>query len=259
MTCFMPLIGALGVEATVYGLQPRGLDGMMVPHSSVEAAAAGFIAAIKAICPRGPYRLLGHSFGGWVVFEMACQLLAAGEVVEPIVLLDSQPPSARGPLQRKFRRLSALMKLIGILEEACGQSLSLDRRELEMLDPDAQEARLMQSMKSVGLLPRAGQLQTVRGMLRVFVANLNTAYVPMQVLPGRALLLLAGESSADDDDEDPDMEDDQIIARDNWHAAWRDHVALLDSLAVPGNHMTLLHKPNVDSVAGHLWKLWNGR
>ncbi|MBL9176298.1 MAG: amino acid adenylation domain-containing protein [Verrucomicrobiales bacterium] len=55
---------------------------------SLEELAAGHIERIRAIQPRGPYRLAGYSFGGLVALEMAQQLRAAGETVEMLFLLD---------------------------------------------------------------------------------------------------------------------------------------------------------------------------
>src|SRR5262249_35989434 len=39
--------------------------------------------------PRGPYFLIGYSFGGWVVFEMAQQLVREGEQVGFLGLIDT--------------------------------------------------------------------------------------------------------------------------------------------------------------------------
>ena len=66
---------------------------------SVEALASRCIRAIKAIRPRGPYYVGGYSFGGVVAFEIARQLLEAGEEVPLIAMLDSGVPGhfeARG-------------------------------------------------------------------------------------------------------------------------------------------------------------------
>ncbi|MFO1460844.1 MAG: amino acid adenylation domain-containing protein [Verrucomicrobiota bacterium] len=55
---------------------------------SLEEVAAGHIERMRALQPRGPYRLAGYSFGGLVALEMAQQLRAAGETVEMLFLLD---------------------------------------------------------------------------------------------------------------------------------------------------------------------------
>jgi hypothetical protein len=46
---------------------------------------------VKSIRPHGPYRLIGHSFGGRLAYEMALQLQKMGECVEFLGLLDAYP------------------------------------------------------------------------------------------------------------------------------------------------------------------------
>lgn len=51
--------------------------------------AADYLAQIRAIQPTGPCRLLGWSFGGALIHEMAVQLRAVGEEVGALVMLDA--------------------------------------------------------------------------------------------------------------------------------------------------------------------------
>jgi len=83
---------AIAPERAFYGLQAVGLDGRAPPLESVEATAKANILAMKSVQARGPYHLLGHSYGGVVAYEMARQLAAAGERVGWLVLLDSAVP-----------------------------------------------------------------------------------------------------------------------------------------------------------------------
>ncbi|WP_236670452.1 thioesterase domain-containing protein, partial [Streptomyces antimycoticus] len=52
-------------------------------------------AQIRTVQASGPYHLLGWSFGGHVVQEMAAQLEEAGEEVAALVVLDSSPVDGR--------------------------------------------------------------------------------------------------------------------------------------------------------------------
>jgi NADPH:quinone reductase-like Zn-dependent oxidoreductase/thioesterase domain-containing protein/acyl carrier protein len=49
------------------------------------------VAAVTSVQPAGPYRILAHSFGGVIAVEVAIQLVASGQLVEQLVLLDSVP------------------------------------------------------------------------------------------------------------------------------------------------------------------------
>ena len=55
-----------------------------------------YIEQIRTVQPSGPYRLLGWSFGGRVAHEVAVRLLAAGDEVSALIIMDCYPPS-RGP------------------------------------------------------------------------------------------------------------------------------------------------------------------
>jgi thioesterase domain-containing protein len=54
--------------------------------------AASFVAEIKRQQPQGQYLLGGYSFGGLMAFEVARQLIEAGDEVEKLVLLDTACP-----------------------------------------------------------------------------------------------------------------------------------------------------------------------
>jgi len=84
--CYRALIAALD-GAPVYALDA-------VAGDTVEEIAARQIAALRGIAPRGPYRLAGWSFGGVVAFEMARQLVAIGDRLAALVLIDSYAPQA---------------------------------------------------------------------------------------------------------------------------------------------------------------------
>ena len=102
------LAKALHSEQPVIGLQARGADGSEAPRRKIEDIAADCIAAMRDRQPRGPYSVAGYSSGGLVAFEIARQLVAAGEVVGLLALLDSFGPHARvrkGPWRAKMNKI----------------------------------------------------------------------------------------------------------------------------------------------------------
>jgi thioesterase domain-containing protein/acyl carrier protein len=81
-------LSAAGEEGPVFALEARGLAAGQAPLERIEDLADLYLAAIREAWPHGPYRLLGYSMGGKVAFEIARRLELAGEIVEPIILLD---------------------------------------------------------------------------------------------------------------------------------------------------------------------------
>ncbi|MEN6317166.1 MAG: amino acid adenylation domain-containing protein [Syntrophaceae bacterium] len=90
------LLPHLGQDQPVYGLQARGVDGLLTPHSSIVEMAKHYIAEIRSVQSSGPYFLGGASFGGTVIFEIAQQLSQQGEEIAFLALLDSIGPGSRG-------------------------------------------------------------------------------------------------------------------------------------------------------------------
>jgi amino acid adenylation domain-containing protein len=90
---FVELAAELGPQQPVYGLQlPASMD---EPEAKVRTLAANYVKQVRAIQPSGPYHLAGHSSGGVVVFEMACQLTEQGETVDLLALLDCDPNTGK--------------------------------------------------------------------------------------------------------------------------------------------------------------------
>ncbi|MBK7894399.1 MAG: hypothetical protein IPJ90_05840 [Anaerolineaceae bacterium] len=106
MLSFARLARYLGEDQPLYGLQPQGMDGNQPHHTRVEDMAAHYIKEMRTLQPHGPYYLGGHCAGSWVAFEMAQQLQAAGEEVQLLVLVDSEPPNIAPPQVPRLKHLA---------------------------------------------------------------------------------------------------------------------------------------------------------
>jgi thioesterase domain-containing protein/aryl carrier-like protein len=88
-TVFSSIAKHLPDDLPVYGLQAKALSDSGTGHSSIFEMAECYVQAMRSVQPQGPYRLLGWSFGGVVLQEMAAQLEAQGQTLEIGILLDS--------------------------------------------------------------------------------------------------------------------------------------------------------------------------
>jgi thioesterase domain-containing protein len=223
VAAFHPLSQALSRDIPMYGLQPRGLDGDMVPYVDVDSAARAYVRAIKDAQPIGPYQLLGHSFGGWVAFEIALQLAAIGDEVAGLYLLDSRAP--REDWDGRVRRLRTLMRLIELYDMRLDRPLPLTEQYLRSLTAEQQIADLHRALVDAGLLHRMTPASLLHGVTRVMEANLATDYVPEVVYPGRVHLLSASDV----------QHDAQQRAE-----SWRQYAPALQHHRLPGNHVSVL-------------------
>lgn len=87
---FLQLASHLDSNQPVYGLQAKPVHGVNGEERTVEELASEYIAEIEQVQPVGPYHLAGFSFGGFLAYEMACQLMAKGQEVALLAILDSQ-------------------------------------------------------------------------------------------------------------------------------------------------------------------------
>jgi acetoacetyl-CoA synthetase len=104
------LVKHLRSPRPIYGLQARGLDGVDEPFERIEDMAQFHLHAIKELQPLGPYFLIGYSFGGLVVFEIAQRLSENGDKVALLAMLESYPHNRFLSLGQRLRLLSRQAK-----------------------------------------------------------------------------------------------------------------------------------------------------
>ncbi|WP_447948706.1 amino acid adenylation domain-containing protein [Microbacterium maritypicum] len=97
---FAPLVRFLPAGVGVVGLQAPLLSGGESAAMDVDELALEYLERIRAIAPRGPYRLAGYSFGGNVAHAIAARLVEEGEEIELLALLDPAPLSGRRDASR---------------------------------------------------------------------------------------------------------------------------------------------------------------
>jgi thioesterase domain-containing protein/acyl carrier protein len=105
---YRALVQHLGAKRKIYGLINPGQDQNPPPALSIPELASMYVDAIKSVQHKGPYFLVGYSFGGLVVYEMARQLHEQGDQIGLLVIIDMSKNGGkmRGLLQRSVRKLS---------------------------------------------------------------------------------------------------------------------------------------------------------
>lgn len=85
---YYELSNCLGDNQPVFGLDSPGIYGLPLPNT-LEEMAADFIQEIRQAQPHGPYVVLGYCSGGTVALEIAQQLIASGEQVAMLGLIET--------------------------------------------------------------------------------------------------------------------------------------------------------------------------
>jgi arthrofactin-type cyclic lipopeptide synthetase C len=235
---FLDLAESLKKIGPIEGLQPRGLDGVLVPHTTVRAAARAYLQCLEQKYPNGPVHLVGHSFGGWVAFEMAQILCGAGRAVASLTILDSDPPGGDEEVGREYWRTEAMMELVELYEQIAQDSLEISAEQLGALDPEGQLDLLYERLVSEGVMPGGMQGSFLVGTVRTFEAALRTSYRPeKKVYRYPVWLALAQDPKKDRQTNDKNFE--------SRSAGWRRCAPELKVCRSPGSKMTMLVQPNV--------------
>jgi len=242
--CYYELARHLGSQQTVYGLEAAGSENTIRASSSIEQMAAIYIDALQTVQSSGPYFLGGWSIGGIVAFEMAQRLKAAGHEVALLALLDSPLPT-KDVAARNGAESGSQESIGRIFEMYTGRPLSVSQNVLDSLGRSEQLDLVVTELKREHLAPPDADKSYLDLLVRIAENNTRAtlAYVG-QRYSGRITLFPAQEplSSSDVDGDPPALE----LSIAGWQQLSTVPVVVHP---VPGNHFSMMNKPNVQIMA----------
>ena len=103
----------LGPDQPIYAVHPHGIAGGAVPES-IEAMASDRLRALRERRPHGPYVVGGHCNGAYIAFELARQLLEAGEAVPAVIVIDAAAPRQLSDAPLDAEQMAALFARQGV-------------------------------------------------------------------------------------------------------------------------------------------------
>ena len=225
-------------ERAVYGVQARGLIGDAAPHEEVQAAAADYIAEIRALQPQGPYLLAGYSGGGITAYEMAQQLQAAGQEVAVLAMLDTPLPVR--PTLSKIDK--AHIKLAELRRKGPAYLLEWARNRWAW-----ERARRRGPQEAVGDGEGGASFNSLR-IQAAFLRAMERYETPQWDGPmtlfrpplDRHWAVSAGQYVT---------AEKEYVYEDNQ---WRQYAPRLQVIEVPGDHVSMVLAPNVTVLAQEL-------
>jgi len=250
-------------DVAVFGVEPRRLPRIPLAHSSIEEMAAFYLKEVRKRQPCGPYFLGGMCAGGVIAYEMASQLIRAGETLTLLALFDSARPrapmkrrEARHPLRKKAKQLVADARNKDSRRFAIAESimLAIAKKGLDVLH--WRFRRILDCAKALSLRARLLLLEQVleRGCSwPKFVPELRSQdiynnaaarYLPKLLTISPIVLVRAtkGEGS------DTPFRD--IYADDTF--GWDTVISNVTIIDTQGGHSTMFREPFVASLAQSL-------
>jgi amino acid adenylation domain-containing protein len=220
------LSAALGSDQPFYSIAPHGVDGNPIPQT-IEEMAADYVQLLKRSRPSGTYRLGGFCNGGLVAFEMARQLVAQGDIVNRVILVDAVPYGAR------YEWLKRLLGLFGGLGLSVWQQQRLFAGLSRRVDAFALSARygpdaVWQMLAGADFRSRTpltaliSEDESVGVELEERLRVITRAYVPARY-PGPVSILFSEEVRSE-------VSDDPTLG-------WAHLSTAVDLYHIPGDHL----------------------
>jgi thioesterase domain-containing protein len=225
----------VGTDRAFYGLQARGLYGDHEPHGTFEEMAKDYIAEMKTVQAEGPYLLGGFSGGGITAFEIARQLLEAGDEVATLILLDT--PLAHFEPLSSVDRMSIHWQRVRKKGAAYFTEWAKNRYQWEL-------QKFSNRFNEAGEdnTPYDFQSEVIEVAFRKALDLYDTQYQPLNVTLFRPKLdksySLSGGRAANAGRE--------FVYEDN---GWTPYVKTLNVYEVPGDHDGMVLEPNVRVLA----------
>ncbi|MGV9698840.1 alpha/beta fold hydrolase, partial [Streptomyces sp. NPDC003470] len=222
----------------LYGLQARTLLQGAEPPATLSVMAADYVEQLRSVQPKGPYHLVGWSFGGLVAFEMATQLQQQGEEIALLALLDAFPAAAEDGDEPVPADEDKMLRMIAANAGYDPDAIPTVGAN-EPLTPDALSA-FFQQVGAVMANLTADDLRTFAHTLR-HNAGIGAAFTPA-VFRGDLLLLTAALGR-----------DGARTAPGKGRDAWTAHVTgRVDEHQVPCSHDDMLMPHILEPVGGIL-------
>ncbi|MGW8377519.1 amino acid adenylation domain-containing protein [Streptomyces sp. ODS28] len=244
--CYVRFAKYLPDDQPFYALQAAGVEPGTDPLRSVEDIAASYIEAIRRVQPSGPYVIGGWSFGGFVAFEIARQLRAAGEEIQRLVLLDT---TALNPGRRLTTGDDALLGWFfwELLWLQRGGDSPLEVIPAELTTLEEKFDFIAQMAIDDGVLPAGSTGAVVRRLFHVYEANWRAAFAYRPEVADQDMVLIHASEPL------PEVLDSMHTAIDSMHRdpsnGWRERTrGELAVINVPGDHLTIMEEPHV----GHM-------
>ncbi|WP_369199077.1 beta-ketoacyl synthase N-terminal-like domain-containing protein [Streptomyces djakartensis] len=210
---------------------PTGLDKQL---PTITAMAEHYINFIRAVCPRGPYRIGGYSLGGSIALEMAHLLTEAGQDVEQVILFDTLPPQTYTSSFREDKFLAAFPSLLAL-------TLGLPQPESRSAPPRTPEEAIA-SVCQPDWTPA-----TVRELRNLYNTWRNSAQALSTHRPrcyDGAVHLFAAEQPLPPSSNE--LMPVTTVTAEDWQAYLTGDVNVT---TVPGDHFSMFHPNNLPALA----------
>ena len=238
---FHGLAARLGEAQPVYGIQAQSLVGREPALLRLEDLAAYYVCDVRRVQPRGPYHLLGYSFGGTLALEMARQLQSDGEEVALLGMLDARTRQYDQTMARSAPAPARLNQRLHRLRGNTGRLTARDRLQYVLVKLHTRSIRFgCKAAAKLNFRQVPAWMRSAYDINLVAIEN----YRP-EPYDGRLVLFRASEQEHAGGAYDL-----------GWSQVFEQGVEIHD---LPGDHERLFLEPNIDQLAEQICDLLQRR
>jgi len=233
---YLALALATNTPHEVYGVQAEFPEDAAAQLDNIEAMGKYYAAEIRKLRPTGPYLLGGASFGGALAYEIAQNLLHAGQQIESLFLIDTADPEKLPKQEPEDSEVLAYLLKVSV-------NISDGLDDLKQLLPDEQIAYFLERAKKANKLFPTVSMAEAQQILRHSRVNLAAlaAYRPRPIAC-KLTLFLAMEQ----------VETYLSAGERLWMQLSQPGSTVH---RVPGNHITMNFMPNVQVMGEKLTEI----
>jgi amino acid adenylation domain-containing protein len=214
-------------EYSVYGIQPRGLNGEEPFPDSTYHMLYDYIREIRLIQEKGPYIIGGYCIGGYLCNDIVNILEMQGDKVAAMLQLDQEAFIEKKHI-RMLRILNTILRIIDIWRRITRKDKMYTLEKLMKLIPDDKPTVSKERQQEI--------LKDKKSLSHYFQTELpfNTHYFYLG-FPHSPTLVIKAEDNTH-----------RLFKKELWEKMAK---GPLEYYEVPGNHETVLLPPYVDKVA----------
>jgi amino acid adenylation domain-containing protein len=223
----------MGLEQPFFGLQSPPANYFPESGVSIEQLATLYNQEIRSVQPRGPYLLSGWSMGGLVAWEMAQQLIKEGEIISLLALIDTAPPPKYREADDRADEISMLARFALDMSRLAGKdSRPLVEQFLQAAEQD--EWKMVQeTLTHYGVLAPKTARAEMTALLDVYTRNFRAMNNYSLHTSKQAVVYFRASETPE-----------------RFSKLWTKWAGGgIQFHSVPGDHFTMLRRPNVRIIA----------
>jgi len=242
-------------SVTALGFQPKGLDGNTSPATSLQEIAKEYIQQMEISSKDEPVHLLGHSFGGYIVFEMAKQLIKSGQSVGKVILVDTPAPNWFEPTGKEWSDANWMNQITSIAAHQYGISIGLTEQDYENCSSLIEMTKILNDqLIEAGVFPESMSPSFLQGFVQVYKSNLMMDYKPDSQPVNIDVVLIRSADLQPEQLSDQRAAEFRSIEDFGWSKWVKGNIQVLE---VPGDHLTMLTDSHLQQWSPQLKALFN--